>query len=124
MSTTQTVPAGEKRGMKVWEFTFELGEGQGFALKLPKDSRVLRIEKIGTQPKLFALVNPYVVEEVRWFIWAKTNQPLPTSEDCAKSLPDGVRVAGMGYAGGFANGADWIHVFEVKAKSAREPGEE
>ena len=90
---------------------------KGFRLKMPRGARILCVQRnaqVGAA-QISALVNTGMPEEERLFFVAETNYPLPAAEPEFESIE---------YASSWvAFGKIW-HLFEVKRKGPREPGDE
>jgi hypothetical protein len=111
-------PKTERPALKVWQYqipaTIRLKAEEGFTIKMPAGAKVMTVRRGNLAGEVFALVNPAMAEETRYFYAAKTNFPLPSPE------PDFVGIHYVGSWDGY--GQTW-HLFELE-KRLREPGEE
>ena len=128
-----------KIACRVWSFVVEkprvvdghVQADYGFALKMPRGARITRVGAMTGGTKLFAVVNPAMQEEERYFWVASTNSDLPSPEELEAKFSEANRqlvVTGLEPLGTWLEikGTVAKHLFEITAKPAspRDPGED
>jgi len=114
-SMSSAVPTGPF--IKVWAYevpaeTMNVKPGEErkalFELSMPRDARILCARVVGARVGIYALVNPQMKYQQRFFYAAGTNQPLPRPEPQGKNAWKALDYVDTF----FAMGKSW-HLFEV-----------
>ena len=114
--------AKEKPSLKVWQYEIPLagypretrmdGAEPGFTITMPAGARILTVGRAAVAGAvLFALVNPEMAEEKRYFYIAKTNHPLASDQDAASAT--GWANAKLQYVNSWLGWNITWHLFEV-----------
>jgi hypothetical protein len=125
---------GTKPSLRVWKFDVERGKKDaagrvqleyGFALLMPKGSQIFSVTRQFQTARIFALVNPALREEERYFWVAETNHDLPGPDDLhAEFAGQGrlVEVVGLTPLGTWCEMGDSIvkHLFEIVTEPKKE----
>jgi len=84
-----------------WDIPWRGGSDE-FGLNMPRGARLLSVQRQNGEPRLWAMVDTDEATEIRWFLLAGTNRPVP-------------RPGEMEYIGTVLLLADTLvlHVFEV-----------
>jgi hypothetical protein len=129
-SVAEMAAAKEKPALKVWQYEIPLegyprearmdGAEPGFTITMPAGARILTVGRAAASARgavLFALVNPEMAVEKRYFYIAKTNHPLASAADAQKAT--GWANAKLDYVNSWLGWDVWWHLFEVSGERGK-----
>jgi hypothetical protein len=113
----------ERPALKVWAYEVPAVKNDGFFLELPAEARIVSVSRAAGNmtAKLYAVVNPRMPNERRFFYVAQVNFPLPDPQGVSTN-PSGTRFRSLKCVGSYLGWGQMLHLFELEQE--REPGDE
>jgi hypothetical protein len=123
-ASTMAAKANTATALRVWRYELPKKKNEAFWISMPKGAVIFYAGRVNEAAYLWALVNPGMPEENRYFYVAQDNFPLPSP-----GAVENYTIESLSHVGTYVGFGQALHVIELVgcrpiAAAAREPGDE